>query len=315
MSIKLIYHTDTSINGGISPFDQAIHQVSNSEELLIACPYIDISYVEPFLHKCKKWHIVSDIEAWLSAFQGQSRENIIHFIVENKLNIHHYKNLHAKVIVGKHLGLVGSANFTKMGILERVEMSILIEEKENIKELMIWFDKLWNESAEIDIKELKDYAQELVRIQYLHKNPNKALTSKSPTIKAKMRNYDNTDNENSYEDHSQNDSLSIESRVYRNQDFDKNFWNIVKEAEELWSRKVDEFINNDDDSSFFHTLGAAIFVFHLPPRHRNPKIKQILKPPHTAYGKALHYSNIAREVVIFLKSKGIDCFYNPGRDD
>jgi|GEM_PF-2731561 hypothetical protein len=39
MSSKLIYHTNESINGGLSPFDEAIHQVSNSKELLIACPY------------------------------------------------------------------------------------------------------------------------------------------------------------------------------------------------------------------------------------------------------------------------------------
>jgi hypothetical protein len=101
MSIKLIYHTNTSINGGVSPFDEAIHQVSSSEELLIACPYIDIGYVEPFLYKCKNWRIVSDIEAWLSAFQGKSRDKIAKFLIENKSKVHHYyKNLHAKVIIG-----------------------------------------------------------------------------------------------------------------------------------------------------------------------------------------------------------------------
>lgn len=51
MSSKLIYHTKESINGGFSPFDEAIHEVSNSKELLIACPYIDVSYIKTFLHK------------------------------------------------------------------------------------------------------------------------------------------------------------------------------------------------------------------------------------------------------------------------
>lgn len=314
MSIKLIYHTDTSINGGISPFDEAIHQISNNEELLIACPYIDISYVKPFLYKCNKWRIVSDVEAWLSAFQGKSREQIINFIVENKSQIHHFNNLHAKVILGNHLCLVGSANLTKMGITERVEMSILLDDNENFKEIQRWFENLWTESEEIDVTELENYVQEVTIIQSPSEKPSKSLTSKTPIIKAKIHNFDNKEDENTSEIPKPNNSDSLEKN-YRDKDFNERFWNLIKEAEVLWSRRIDEYIKENGDQEFFATLGAGIYVFHLPFRHRVPKRKLILHAPPAAYGKALHCWDIAEEVVSFLQSKGVSCFYYPGTAD
>jgi hypothetical protein len=49
-----------------------------------------------------------------------------------------------------------------------------------------------------------------------------------------------------------------------------------------------------------------------PPRHKIIKRKQILSAPP---GTALHYRHIAEEVVNFLHSKGVDCFYTPGIAD
>lgn len=317
MNIKFIYHTDTSISGGVSPFDEAIHQVSSSEELVIACPYIDIDYIEPFLNKCKNWRIVSDIEAWLSAFQGKSRERIINFIMENKFQIHHYKNLHAKVILGEHSCLVGSANFTRMGVTERVEMSILLDEKEHINEIRIWFEKLWVESGEIDLLELQKYAKVNNDIQLTDDSTNSCIKSIAPVIKAKTRHELETQklSKDIAKERKQNPSIPSERRAYRDKDFDGKFWNIVEEAKVLWSRKVDEHIKKNGDQGFFATLGAGIYIFYLPPRHKIPKRKEILSPPPAAYGKALHYMSIANEVVKFIRSKGIDCFYDPGRDD
>ncbi|MDZ8257572.1 phospholipase D-like domain-containing protein [Nostoc sp. ChiQUE01b] len=187
MSSKLIYHTNESINGGISPFDKAIHQVSNnSKELLIACPYIDVSYIKTFLHKPGKWRIISDVEAWLNAFQDKAREEIINFIIGNKYKIHHYINLHTKVILGDHLCLVGSANLTAMGITQRAEMSILLDESNHINEIREWFEHSWSSSGEINIPELKDYIKRNTTIIPRIEEQDSYLNSDAPIIRSKM---------------------------------------------------------------------------------------------------------------------------------
>ncbi|MBE8989015.1 phospholipase D-like domain-containing protein [Nostoc sp. LEGE 12450] len=187
MNSKLIYHTDESINGGISPFDEAIHQVSNnSKELLIACPYIDVIYIKTFLHKQVNWRIMSDVEAWLSTFQGETREDIVKFITLNKDKIHHYKNLHAKLIIGDSLCLLGSANLTRMGITQRAEMSILLDESYYIKEIKKWFENSWSSSSEINITELKNYAQRIIKTTPILEDQNSHLNSDAPIIKSKI---------------------------------------------------------------------------------------------------------------------------------
>jgi hypothetical protein len=184
--MKLIYHDDSSIDGGFSPFDEAIRQVSNSQELLIACPYIDVNYIQPLLEKQVKWRILSDIEAWLSAFQGKAREEITNFILENKSKIHHYRNLHAKVIIGEHLCIIGSANLTIMGITQRAEMSILLEENNYIQETREWFEKSWLDSNEIDIAEFKEYVQRTNKIINNSESESYRLNLETPMIKSKI---------------------------------------------------------------------------------------------------------------------------------
>ncbi|MDZ7969827.1 MAG: phospholipase D-like domain-containing protein [Nostoc sp. DedSLP03] len=186
MSSKLIYHTNESRNGGFSPFDKAIHQVSNSKELLIARPYIDLSYIKPFLRKQANWRIISDVEAWVSAFQSKAREEIIDFLIENTCKIHHYRNLHAKVFLGDHLCLLGSANLTIMGISHRAEMSILLNESNKINEIREWFENSWLSSSEVNIPNLKDYLQKTTIITPIPESHSIYLNSDAPIIKSKI---------------------------------------------------------------------------------------------------------------------------------
>ena len=224
MGTKLVYHTQASQSGGISPFDEAIHEVSNGEELLIACPYIDVGYIAPFLSKQKDWRIISDVEAWLSTFQGNSRDKIIRLITENKSRVHHYKNLHAKVILGNNLCLFGSANFTRMGVTERVEMSVLVEDVSYINEIHEWFDNLWLCSGEVDLKELENYAQNSIKETLQIGKDDVHLTSKSPIIRAKTSvEFADQASKVSSEVSQKNDLSRRERKVYRNSDFDQNF--------------------------------------------------------------------------------------------
>ncbi|MCC5657922.1 phospholipase D-like domain-containing protein [Nostoc sp. XA010] len=129
---------------------------------------------------------MSDVEAWLGAFQGKVREDIFNFIIDNKYNIHHYRNLHAKVILGDNLCLVGSANLTAMGITQRLEMSILLDENNHINEIREWFEHSWSSSGEINIPELKDYIKKNTTITPRLEEQNSYLNSDAPIIKSKI---------------------------------------------------------------------------------------------------------------------------------
>lgn len=45
---RLIYHTEENYGGGESPFDRAIRETADSEEVWIICPYIGPSYVKDY---------------------------------------------------------------------------------------------------------------------------------------------------------------------------------------------------------------------------------------------------------------------------
>jgi len=89
------------------------------------------------------WHLITDVEEWIVSHNIKQRQNIKKFIFDNLSDIHHYKDIHAKVIVADDKAFIGSSNLTAKGIRERVEMSVLIEEKEQVCELQRWFKELW----------------------------------------------------------------------------------------------------------------------------------------------------------------------------
>jgi len=86
------------------------------------------------------WHLITDVEEWIVSHNIKQRQNIKKFIFDNLSDIHHYKDIHAKVIVADDTAFIGSSNLTAKGIRERVEMSVLIEEKEQVCELQRWFN-------------------------------------------------------------------------------------------------------------------------------------------------------------------------------
>jgi hypothetical protein len=185
MTIKLIYHNLESASGGVSPFDEVISRITKGEDVRLACPYLSVSYIRHLVSRCESWRIVTDVEEWIASRSKDSRQEIQKFIIENRESIHHYKDLHAKVIVAGKSVLVGSANFTEKGITGRVEMSVLFEEEENqSEELRQWFDNLWSQTASVDITEMVAFADSLpdVRVE----RSRFTITSKAPRVKSKM---------------------------------------------------------------------------------------------------------------------------------
>ncbi len=125
----------------------------------IACPYISIGYVEGLLAGCSTWRVLTDAEELLSA--SRDRSAAVGFVARNRHRVRHLRGLHAKVIIGADLALVGSANLTEKGLAGRDEMGVLFEDEEKVKELRTWFDELWNQAALLEQDELQKFVGHL----------------------------------------------------------------------------------------------------------------------------------------------------------
>jgi len=121
---NLIYHSEESYNKGESPFDAAIRDTVDSEQVRIVCPYIGPTYVKSILSDVDEWQIITDIVAWVGTFHGDSRDEIKEFIEEHQPRIHHFRHIHAKVVLSDDSAVLGSANLTDKGVTGRTEMGV-----------------------------------------------------------------------------------------------------------------------------------------------------------------------------------------------
>lgn len=85
---------------------------------------------------------------------------------------------------------------------------------------------------------------------------------------------------------------------------------VVEEARQLWSEKIEAYIAERGDRGSC-VLGAGIYVNHIPKGCRNPRKMRIIYPP-TPYQGSCAWEHSAQEIVDFLKSKGIECFFEYG---
>ena len=76
MPTCLVYHTAESANGGPSPFDETICWVVCDRTISIACPYLDLNYLKQICALSRSWRLLTDLEAWLAAFNAKSRHKI-----------------------------------------------------------------------------------------------------------------------------------------------------------------------------------------------------------------------------------------------
>ena len=151
--MKLIYHSNQQTSQ-VSPFDESLLKVSYmANPLLLASPYIGLNILNRIIEHSIEWKLLSDIEAWLQSGNRRHRARCWEFIVNNIDNIRHVPNLHAKVAIGNGLVFLGSANFTEKGLLERTELSILVDEPTLVLESSIWFESIWGGSQSPVIEE------------------------------------------------------------------------------------------------------------------------------------------------------------------
>jgi len=183
---KLIYHDKESSTGDISPFDKTITELVRNRSVSIVCPYIGIDYFDRIIRLANTWRLITDVEEWISSHNREARQSIKDFILNNLSAIHHYKDIHAKVIVADDKAFIGSSNLTNKGITGRVEMGVLIEEKEQVGELQKWFSGLWVESESVNTQDLEKYISSIKSSSAYDelKKSNSPLPSKSPSVKA-----------------------------------------------------------------------------------------------------------------------------------
>ncbi|MEW5803767.1 MAG: phospholipase D family protein [bacterium] len=188
MAIKLIYHNAESASGGVSPFDEEIIKIVRGEHVRIACPYLGLTYIQRLIELSSSWQILTDLEEWISSQKDKNNQiRIKEFIDRYNNYIHHYKALHAKVIIAKDKAIIGSANFTNKGIRQRAEVAVLLDQEPQVEELSLWFDSLWNENRSVDERELEEYIQSILLEQLDNRDKNqKKITSFGPTINSKL---------------------------------------------------------------------------------------------------------------------------------
>lgn len=155
---ELIYH-DPSDRHGISPFVNAIREITKNEEVLIACPYITPSFFREITTGTDNWFLLTDVGEWLGIHDQTNREVIQDFIVENHDHVRHVPDLHAKVVVGSNRALIGSANFTTKGLAGRTEMAVLLEEQDVIEEISEWFETLWSIYDQPEIERVEAFIE------------------------------------------------------------------------------------------------------------------------------------------------------------
>jgi len=181
---RLIYHTEEGYNQGASPFDRAIREAADSGEVWIVCPYIGPSYLKSILRDVDEWRIITDVVAWVGTFGSESRDEIREFIEEHQDRIHHFRHIHAKVILSGDSAVIGSANLTEKGVVGRTEMGAEFSEEGKISELREWFTRLWSESDPIDIEELNELVRTSPSASSTHSGPTASLSSNAPRVNA-----------------------------------------------------------------------------------------------------------------------------------
>jgi hypothetical protein len=160
MTIRLLYH-DVDSPDAVSPFDAAIVSIATKEHVRLACPYLSLTYLCRIISLGRSWRLLTNVEEWLLAHNRTQRKQIYDFLARHRRVIRHYPHLHAKVVIGSRAAMVGSANFTDMGIRRRTEVSVHLEDEPQVQELTTWFDTLWAKANELPIDDIAEYMKTL----------------------------------------------------------------------------------------------------------------------------------------------------------
>ena len=106
-------------------------------------------------------------------------------------------------------------------------------------------------------------------------------------------------------------------KSYRPLDIDDNFKETIKFAEFLWHIKVSEYMEKNKTPNGMYgscVICDGIYINFIPKGKRKPIEMRILGTGSAACG-SLPWEDSKDFMLDFLKSRGIECFYNYGRLD
>lgn len=177
---KLIYHLPQN-SKNMSPFDEVLVKIVENKEVKIACPFIEIYYINKLIKLSSDWKLLTDVNAWLySQSSVEQRNKIYNFLLKHRDKVRHYPNLHAKVVIAEENLFLGSSNLTDSGIFRKNEMSIHVTDIDDIKEANCWYDAWWEVSSfpnEDELKKIIELNQQTIPSDKLAK-----VNSSSPKI-------------------------------------------------------------------------------------------------------------------------------------
>lgn len=105
--------------------------------------------------------------------------------------------------------------------------------------------------------------------------------------------------------------------IYRDIDLENSeFREVVENAKLLWKQRCTEYLDKHGDRGSC-VIGAGICVRYLGPRKRKWVSKTLISPTSVLSRVVgnLVWETSAEEIVTFLRSKGIDAFFELGRLD
>lgn len=153
--LKLIYQPIPP-EGSDDAFASALRSVVlESAAVDIVSPYLSLEILQRLVDG-RRFRLVTDQEA---CFEAGCEPAFYEFLKEHEQFIRSLAGLHAKVVLGEHEGLFGSANLTKTGIGRRFEMASIVR-RHHLDELKTWFEALWSHSDPLDLLILADQQPE-----------------------------------------------------------------------------------------------------------------------------------------------------------
>lgn len=124
--------------------------VEPADAVALVSPYLAHSILTAVIG-AREFRLVTDVEACL---EGGADPALARFLAQHHEAIRDARGVHAKVVIGTDLALLGSANLTTQGLGSRFEMGCLVHDENAIAELRQWFEALWTHAAPLDVAKI-----------------------------------------------------------------------------------------------------------------------------------------------------------------
>lgn len=139
-----------------STFLKIIKKVQQEGSLFIVSPYIDSKILSNFLKNGTQVEIITNVDHLYKSVSLTEYNKIIDLFFSENLKVYNNNRLHAKAYFSHNTGLVGSANFTKRGFYENLEIGYYISQNSEMEVLISWYKKIKMHSRLLTPKLLKD---------------------------------------------------------------------------------------------------------------------------------------------------------------